>query len=105
MTPVSDGQIRASAHIAATYAMQFLPTLHANREAGVTAKLHAFRNRLSRAAAEDRALADAQDFELSEEKLSRDITRLRELRSIDALINEHHRLRQHSGMNSDRNRK
>ena len=108
LTPVSDGQILASAQIAATYAMQFLPgppTMHANREAELTAKLHAFRNQLSRSAAEDRALADAQDFELSEEQLSRDITRLRELGSLDALINEHHRRHQQSGMNSDRIRK
>lgn len=105
LTPVSDGQILASAQIAATYTMQFLPTLHANRAAELTAKLHAFRNQLSRAAAEDRALADAQDFELSEEKLSRDIMRLRELGSLGAVINEHHRLYQHSGMNPDRIRK
>ena len=105
LTPASDGQILESAQIAATYAMQFLPgssTLHANCEAELTTKLHAFRNQLSRSAAEDRALDDAQHFELSEEQLSRDITRLRELGSLDALIREHHVLHQKSGMNSAR---
>eukprot|EP01036_Dinobryon_divergens_P061955 gene61955-biopygen34779 len=100
----SDGQIEASGRIAATYAMHFLPgssTKYAEYMKELTGKLHTFRNQLSRTAAEERALAK-QNFELDDERLSRDINRLRQLGSLNELIREHHHRQQKSGMNAER---
>lgn len=106
LPPASDGQIAESGQIAATYTMQFLPgssSQHANCEAELTTKLQAFRTQLLRAAAEGRALADAQNFELNEERLSRNIKHLRKLESLEELLRGgHHRRQQASGMNSTR---
>jgi hypothetical protein len=106
LPPASDGQIAESGQIATTYTMQFLPgssNQHANCEAELTTKLQAFRTQLLRAAAEGRALADAQNFELNEERLSRNIKHLRELESLEELKRGgHHRRQQASGMNSTR---
>ena len=101
----SDEQLEASGRIAATYAMHFLPGSSTQYDEYMTeliGKLHTFRNQLSRTAAEERALADAQNFELDDERLSRDINRLRQVGSLNELIREHHHRQQKTGMNAER---
>ena len=100
-----DEQIMASGRITAKYAMNFLPRPPTPLEickVDLTAKLMALRSQLSRAAAEEAALADAGNFVLDESRLNRDITQLRDMGSLDALLRAHHRQQQVSGMNAVR---
>ena len=101
----TDAQIEVSGRVAATYAMHFLPGSSTHYEAykgELTGKLQTFRTQLSRAAAEERALEDAQNFTLDDQRLDRDIRKLREVGTLEDLIREHHRRQQASGMNEAR---
>ena len=101
LPPATDDQLRKSAQIASTNALNFLPASaqgpHLDGGA-LTIRLRELRDQLSRSAAEDRALADAGATHLGKERLRRDITQLRALGS-------HYVRHQVDGMNPERIRK
>ena len=93
----SDPQLLESVKIAESYALHFLPDPGADYAPNLlelTSKLQGFRDQLSRKSAEDRALADAGDYELDNERLNRDLLQLRTHGSFEALFREHHRKQQ-----------
>ena len=101
----SDPQLLESVKIAESYAMHFLPSQGADYTPNLlelTSKLHNFRDQLSRQSAEARALADAGDYELDNERLNRDLLQLRNHGSFEALFRAHHRKQQETGMNPER---
>ena len=105
MPTASDPQLLESVKIAESYALHFLPDPGADYAPNLlelTSKLQGFRDQLSRKSAEDRALADAGDYELDNERLNRDLLQLRTHGSFEALFRAHHRKKQVTGMNPER---
>jgi hypothetical protein len=100
LSNTTDGELHAAAHMVEQYHVVMGVETAPKSEVGfLTTRLHELTRQFSRAEAEESALRDANNYELSDEIVHRDAIHMRELGSFEALIEYHNTAQKETGLN------